>query len=96
MDITVVDNFRESHRINTKGSLAAVLQLNRFFSTDTLPINPDDYRTEKEGQVKGLSKDNCQKYWKNITSVDYSRQKVDVPAEAACRLCAITLNLSIR
>ena len=61
MDITVVDNFRESHRINTKGSLAAVLQLNRFFSTDTLPINPDDYRTEKEGQVKGLSKDNCQK-----------------------------------
>lgn len=61
MDLTDIDDFRKSHHVNTKGALAAAIQLNHFFSLDTLPIDPDDYRTEKEGQVKGLSKDNCQK-----------------------------------
>nr|WP_303780289.1 DUF4928 family protein [Bifidobacterium catenulatum] len=61
MDLTDVDDFRESHHVNTKGALAAVVQLNRSFSEDTLPIDPDDYRTGKKGQVKGLGKDNCQK-----------------------------------
>lgn len=60
MDISPIENFQRSHRINTKGSLAAILQLNRAFSQDTLPINPNDYLTDKEGQVRGLSKDNCQ------------------------------------
>ncbi|WP_258185448.1 DUF4928 family protein [Bifidobacterium sp. UTCIF-39] len=60
MDISSIEIFQKSHRINSKGSLAAVLQLNRAFSRDVLPINPNDYLTDKEGQVKGLSKDNCQ------------------------------------
>ena len=41
--------------------MAAAIQLNRFFSADTLPIDASDYHTNKEGQVKGISKDNCQK-----------------------------------
>lgn len=61
MDLKPIDEFCESHRINTKGSLAAAIQLNRLFSLDTLPINVENYKTEKEGQVKGISKDNCQK-----------------------------------
>lgn len=61
MDLQPIDDFRKSHRVRTKGSLAAILQLNRFFSMDSLPINSADYHTEKEGQVKGISKDNCQK-----------------------------------
>ena len=61
MDLTPVDDFRKSHQVNTKGALAAAIQLNRFFSMDALPIDPNDYRTNKEGQVRGISKDNCQK-----------------------------------
>lgn len=60
MDLSVIEEFRKSHRVNTKGNLAAVLQLNRAFSKDKLPINTNDYLTGKEGQVKGLSGDNCQ------------------------------------
>ena len=61
MDMTPIDDFRKSHQVNTKGALAAAIQLNRFFSADTLPIDASDYHTNKEGQVKGISKDNCQK-----------------------------------
>lgn len=60
MGIDAIEEFRKSHGINTKGNLAGILQLNRAFSKDTLPINPDDYLTGKEGQVKGLSGANCQ------------------------------------
>lgn len=60
-DMQLVDDFRAAHKVNTKGSLAAALQLNRFFSQDSLPIDPENYKTDKEGQVKGISKDNCQK-----------------------------------
>ena len=61
MDLTPIDDFRKSHQVNTKGALAAAIQLNRFFSADTLPVDASDYHTNKEGQVKGISKDNCQK-----------------------------------
>mgnify|MGYP000211582540 CR=1 FL=1 len=61
MDLTPIDDFRKSHQVNTKGALAAAIQLNRFFSADTLPIDASNYHTNKEGQVKGISKDNCQK-----------------------------------
>lgn len=60
MGIDAIEEFQKSHGINTKGNLAGILQINRAFSKDTLPINPDDYLTGKEGQVKGLSKANCQ------------------------------------
>lgn len=61
MDLTPIENFCKDHRVTTKGSLAAALQLNRLFSQDGFPIDVNDYVTEKEGQVKGISKDNCQK-----------------------------------
>lgn len=38
MDLTPINDFRKSHQVNTKGALAAAIQLNRFFSADTLPI----------------------------------------------------------
>ena len=37
MDLTPINDFRKSHQVNTKGALAAAIQLNRFFSADTLP-----------------------------------------------------------
>lgn len=49
MDLTPIDDFRKSHQVNTKGALAAAIQLNRFFSADTLPIDASDYHTNKEG-----------------------------------------------
>ena len=47
-------HFRDSNRISTKGSLSVVVQLTRAFANDSLPINPSNYKTSKEGQVKGL------------------------------------------
>lgn len=52
MGIDAIEEFRKSHGINTKGNLAGILQLNRAFSKDTLPINPDDYLTGKEDRSK--------------------------------------------
>ncbi|MBR3159756.1 MAG: DUF4928 family protein [Atopobiaceae bacterium] len=51
-----LDDFREHQedKVMGKGSLSAALILTRSFSTDALPINPEDYKTKKEGQVKGL------------------------------------------
>ncbi len=49
-----LDSFRDEKRIASKGSLSVVVQLTRMFSNDDLPINPSDYITDKEGQVKGL------------------------------------------
>ncbi len=54
-----VNEFQKKYKVNTKGQLATILQLNRAFSEDTLPIKTENYRTAKEGQVKGLSGDNC-------------------------------------
>lgn len=51
-----LDDFCESQedKVFGKGSLSAMLVLTRAFASDTLPINPEDYKTRKEGQVKGL------------------------------------------
>lgn len=49
-----LDSFRDDHKITSKGSISVVVQLTRAFSKDTLPINPNNYVTGKEGQVKGL------------------------------------------
>lgn len=51
---TTLDEFREVYGIKTKGSLAVVLQLTRAFSKDELPIDPNAYKTGKQGQVAGL------------------------------------------
>lgn len=49
-----LDSFRDERNVTGKGSLSAVVQLTRMFSKDSLPIDPSNYVTEKEGQVKGL------------------------------------------
>ncbi len=53
---TELDEFREQQedKVTGKGSLSAALILTRSFSEDTLPIDPENYKTKKEGQVKGL------------------------------------------
>ncbi|NMM94697.1 DUF4928 family protein [Bifidobacterium oedipodis] len=56
MDLHHLNEFCIAHNVaETKGALAAALQLTRLFSKDTLPINPENYLTDKEGQIKGLS-----------------------------------------
>lgn len=49
-----LDSFRDERKVTSKGSLSVVIQLTRMFSKDSLPIDPSDYVTEREGQVKGL------------------------------------------
>lgn len=49
-----LDLFRDERGITTKGSLSVVVQLTRAFASDDLPIDPNRYKTNKEGQVKGL------------------------------------------
>lgn len=50
-----LDSFRDEHGVTAKGSLSVVVQLTRAFASDDLPIDPNRYKTGKEGQVKGLS-----------------------------------------
>ena len=49
-----LDSFRDERKVTSKGSLSVVIQLTRMFSKDSLPIDPSDYVTEREGQVTGL------------------------------------------
>lgn len=52
--IDALNAFRDENGITSKGKLSVVVQLTRFFSNDELPIDQEDYKTDKEGQVKGL------------------------------------------
>lgn len=56
-----LDDFRFEHNVLGKGSLALLVQLTRSFSKADGPINPDDYVTEKKGQVAGLGEANLRK-----------------------------------
>ncbi len=49
-----LEAFKDDRRVTSKGPLSVVIQLTRMFSKDSLPIDPSDYVTDKEGQVKGL------------------------------------------
>lgn len=49
-----LESFKDERKITSKGSLSVVVQLTRMFSNEELPIDPSDYVTGKEGQVKGL------------------------------------------
>ena len=50
----IYKRFKVEYNVTTKGPLSVVVQLTRAFAADTLPIDPNDYKTTKEGQVKGL------------------------------------------
>lgn len=56
-----LDDFRYSQKVKGKGALALVVQLTRAFSHDTLPVDPADYVTGKQGQVAGLGEGNLRK-----------------------------------
>lgn len=61
MDWNDLEDFRISNKIKGKGALALMVQLTRSFSKDSLPIDPDDYVTGKQGQVAGLGEGNLKK-----------------------------------
>lgn len=56
-----LDDFRYANKVKGKGALALVVQLTRAFSKDSLPIDPSDYVTGKQGQVAGLGEGNLKK-----------------------------------
>lgn len=56
-----LDDFRYGQKVKGKGALSLVVQLTRAFSKDSLPINPADYVTGKQGQVAGLGESNLRK-----------------------------------
>lgn len=49
-----LEAFKDDKRVTSKGPLSVVIQLTRMFSKDSLPIDPSNYVTDKEGQVRGL------------------------------------------
>jgi hypothetical protein len=49
-----LEEFDGDHIGLSKGALSFVLIISRNVRKSSFPIDPDDYRTEKEGQVKGL------------------------------------------
>ena len=61
MEWNDLEDFRISNKIKGKGALALMVQLTRSFSKDSLPIDPDDYVTGKQGQVAGLGEGNLKK-----------------------------------
>jgi hypothetical protein len=52
--------FRDRQSIKTKGQLAVVLHLTRLAKENGLPIESENLRTQKEGQVAGLGKGRVQ------------------------------------
>ena len=52
--------FRDAHALKGKGQLAVALHITRLARENGLPIDPENLRTEKEGQVKGLGKGRVQ------------------------------------
>lgn len=56
--------FQTEHNVFTKGNLSVAVQLTDILSKRPFPLNPDDYKTEKEGQVAGLSGGNLKKVLK--------------------------------
>ncbi len=49
-----LQEFDATHIGLSKGSLSFVLIITRMLSKKKFPIDPDDFRTAKEGQVAGL------------------------------------------
>ena len=56
--------FQVENNIVTKGPLSVVVQFTRMVRDKHFPIDPDDYKTEKEGQVAGLGGANLKKILK--------------------------------
>lgn len=57
--------FQAENNIFTKGPLSVVIQFTRMVSDKTFPLDPNDFKTEKEGQVAGLGGGNLKKILKD-------------------------------
>ena len=53
---SVLAQYQKQHRLTTKGKLATVLYVTRLARKKGLPLNGSILRTERQGQVQGLSK----------------------------------------
>lgn len=60
-----LQTFQTENNIYTKGSLSAVIQMTRMLSDKSFPLDPDDFKTDKEGQVAGLGGGNLKKILKD-------------------------------
>lgn len=56
--------FQTENNIFTKGNLSVAIQLTDMFSKKSFPLDPDDFKTEKEGQVAGLGGGNLKRVLK--------------------------------
>lgn len=61
--------FQDTNNIYSKGKLSVVIQFTRLIQGKSFPLNANDFKTEKEGQVAGLGGSNLKKILKshNIT-----------------------------
>lgn len=60
-----LQEFQTANNIFTKGSLSAVIQMTRMLSQKSFPLDPDDFKTDQEGQVAGLGGGNLKKVLKD-------------------------------
>ncbi|WP_101808371.1 DUF4928 family protein [Paenibacillus pasadenensis] len=56
----LLQQFKEQHKLSTKGKLAAILITTRNAKKNGLPLDFSEMLTENKGQIKGLSKANVQ------------------------------------
>lgn len=57
-------SFQTENNIVTKGPLSVVIQFTRMVRNKDFPLDPNDFKTEKEGQVAGLGGGNLKKILK--------------------------------
>ena len=57
--------FQLDNNITTKGPLSVVIQITRMVIGKSFPLDPNDFKTEKEGQVAGLGGGNLKKILKD-------------------------------
>lgn len=57
--------FQTENNIFSKGKLSVVIQFTRLVQGKEFPLNSDDFKTEKEGQVAGLGGGNLKKILKD-------------------------------
>ena len=61
----LLTEFRDSNKLKGKGQLAVMLHITRLAIENGLPLNSENLRTEKEGQVAGLGKGRIQSILKD-------------------------------
>lgn len=60
-----LQEFQSVNNIRTKGALSAVIQMTRMLAGKPFPLDPDDFKTDMEGQVAGLGGGNLKKILKD-------------------------------